>query len=123
MGYASARHLQLVIVSSPFDGLQATYIVERNVRKFDLLQPLQAFHLATIVLRLKATEADLKKRYEDDCKDHRQKPQAGGKDGVEYPCRYVVLVDMILCNTIAMTDVDYHGSFERLRLGIPICYY
>ncbi|KAF7790836.1 hypothetical protein EIP86_001793 [Pleurotus ostreatoroseus] len=55
----------------------ATYIVERNVRKFDLLQPLQAFHLATIVLRLKARDVELKELYTKDCEDYRKKLQEG----------------------------------------------
>ncbi|KAF7790831.1 hypothetical protein EIP86_001788 [Pleurotus ostreatoroseus] len=55
----------------------ATYIIEHNVQKFDLLHPVQAFHLATVVLRLKAREAELKKRFEEECKAYRDKLQAG----------------------------------------------
>lgn len=37
--------------------------MERNVRKFDILEPIQAFHLATVVLRLKAREEELKRLF------------------------------------------------------------
>ena len=38
--------------------------MERNARRFDISQPIQAFHLATIVLRLKAREKKLEKIFE-----------------------------------------------------------
>ncbi len=38
--------------------------MERNVQKFDIMQPIQAFHLATVILRLKAREEDLKTQFE-----------------------------------------------------------
>ena len=44
--------------------------MERNTRKFDISQPIQAFHLATIVLRLKAREAVLRKIFEERAKDY-----------------------------------------------------
>ena len=37
--------------------------MERNARRFDISQPIQAFHLATIVLRLKARETELKELF------------------------------------------------------------
>ena len=41
------------------------------------MQPIQAFHLATIVLRIKAREAELKKLFEVKCKDYLEKLEAG----------------------------------------------
>ncbi|TFY81965.1 hypothetical protein EWM64_g2041, partial [Hericium alpestre] len=41
-----------------------THILERNIRKFDLGNPLQAFVFAVFLLRLKDLEEDLKKRFE-----------------------------------------------------------
>lgn len=34
--------------------------MERNIRKFDISQPIQAFHFASIVLRLKARDRELR---------------------------------------------------------------
>ncbi|KAI0798237.1 hypothetical protein C8Q75DRAFT_741075 [Abortiporus biennis] len=43
-----------------------TYIMERNTRKFDIRQPIQAFHLATVILRLKVKADELKDRVSHD---------------------------------------------------------
>lgn len=40
------------------------YLLERNTRRFDITQPIQAFHLATIVMRLKARETELRETFE-----------------------------------------------------------
>ncbi|KAJ6620016.1 hypothetical protein B0H10DRAFT_1765677, partial [Mycena sp. CBHHK59/15] len=37
-----------------------TYLMERNVREFDLSSPLQAFHLATFLMRLRTDQEKLK---------------------------------------------------------------
>ncbi|KAL4242827.1 hypothetical protein ABKN59_011533 [Abortiporus biennis] len=43
-----------------------TYIMERNVRKFDITVPIQAFHLATVIMRLKVKGDELKERVAND---------------------------------------------------------
>ncbi|KAJ3556116.1 hypothetical protein NM688_g2200 [Phlebia brevispora] len=47
----------------------AIYIMERNIRKFDISNPLSAFHFASILLRLRARDRELRtlfKKYEKD---------------------------------------------------------
>ncbi|KAI0798184.1 hypothetical protein C8Q75DRAFT_38575 [Abortiporus biennis] len=44
----------------------ATYIMERNIRKFDIKGPLQAFHLAIIIMRLKSRGDELKQKVLED---------------------------------------------------------
>ncbi|KAJ7093550.1 hypothetical protein C8R44DRAFT_585338, partial [Mycena epipterygia] len=39
-----------------------TYLIERNVRKFDISSPIQAFHFATFLLRLRDDQEQLKRR-------------------------------------------------------------
>ncbi|KAF7366215.1 hypothetical protein MVEN_00498700 [Mycena venus] len=41
-----------------------TYLIERNVRKFDLSSPIQTFHFATFLLRLRDDQEQLKRRVE-----------------------------------------------------------
>ncbi|KAJ6580198.1 hypothetical protein B0H10DRAFT_2099203 [Mycena sp. CBHHK59/15] len=43
--------------------LERTYIMERNIRKFDLSSPLQAFHFATFLIRLRADQENLKNNF------------------------------------------------------------
>ncbi|KAF7343056.1 hypothetical protein MVEN_01736000 [Mycena venus] len=43
---------------------QRTYLIERNVRKFDLSSPIQTFHFATFLLRLRDDQEQLKRRVE-----------------------------------------------------------
>ncbi|KAJ7247887.1 hypothetical protein B0H12DRAFT_1053312 [Mycena haematopus] len=45
-----------------------TYLVERNVRKFDISVPIQAFQFATFLLRLRDDQEKLKTRVEDKLK-------------------------------------------------------
>ncbi|KAF7797814.1 hypothetical protein EIP86_009020 [Pleurotus ostreatoroseus] len=42
----------------------AIYIMERGVRHFDLSDPLQAFHFATVVVRVKAQDEELRKQFD-----------------------------------------------------------
>ncbi|KAL4246725.1 hypothetical protein ABKN59_008445 [Abortiporus biennis] len=44
----------------------ASYIMERNIRKFDIRDPLQAFHLAIIIMRLKSRGDELKQKVLED---------------------------------------------------------
>jgi hypothetical protein len=44
--------------------LQRTYLIERNVRKFDISSPIQTFHFATFLLRLRDDQEQLKRRVE-----------------------------------------------------------
>ena len=39
--------------------LQKIYVMERNIRTFDLSSPLQAFHFATFLIRLRAHSKDV----------------------------------------------------------------
>ncbi|KAF7790824.1 hypothetical protein EIP86_001781 [Pleurotus ostreatoroseus] len=85
--FGFAAHGQVgVLVMGWMSSNGAVYLLERNARRFDISQPIQAFHLATIVLRLKARETELrelfKKRaqaYLKDLSNGRFKPWAAEK--------------------------------------------
>lgn len=55
--------------------------MERNIRKFDILEPIQAFHLATVVLRLKAREEELKELFAKRGKKYREQLKNGDLNG------------------------------------------
>ncbi|KAJ7601514.1 hypothetical protein B0H17DRAFT_159612 [Mycena rosella] len=48
---------------------ERTYLIERNVRKFDVSSPIQAYHFATFLLRLRDDQEQLKRRVEARLKD------------------------------------------------------
>lgn len=54
--------------------------MERNIHKFNIMQPIQAFHLATIVLRLKAREKELKTLFGEHGQSYLEKLARGEYD-------------------------------------------
>ena len=45
--------------------LQKIYVMERNIRTFDLSSPLQAFHFATFLVRLRARSKDVQELFRE----------------------------------------------------------
>ncbi|KAJ6543484.1 hypothetical protein B0H10DRAFT_1374321 [Mycena sp. CBHHK59/15] len=59
----TTRKVGAVLMAWRSSKLKRTYIMERNIRKFDLSSPLQAFHFATFLIRLRADQENLKNTF------------------------------------------------------------
>ncbi|KAJ3554947.1 hypothetical protein NM688_g2843 [Phlebia brevispora] len=54
-----------------------TYIMERNIRKFDISSPLSAFHFASVLLRVRARDRQLRALFKEHEDEFREKLASG----------------------------------------------